>query len=97
MLHLIFQLTFDSPVLQRIGSDDDVIFLENAVFRVNKGNFFNKELQQMISNNIRLYVLQAEIETRGFNLDQLCKGVEAISYSELVGLTEKNKVIQTWN
>jgi len=97
MLHLIFQLTKDSAVLQRIGSGDDVVFLENAVYRVNKGNFLTKELQQMAIDNIHLYVLQPEIETRGFSLEQLCNGIEVISYDSLVELTEKNKVIQSWN
>ena len=97
MLHLIFQLTKDNVVLQRIGSGDDVVFLENAVFRVNKGSFLAKEFQQMAHNNIHLYVLQPEIETRGFNSEQLCGEIEVISYSDLVVLTEKNKVIQSWN
>ena len=97
MLHLIFQLTKDNVVLQRIGSGDDVVFLENAVFRVNKGNLLAKEFQQMTNDNIHLYVLQPEIETRGFNSEQLCDGIEVISYSDLVVLTEKNKVIQSWN
>lgn len=97
MLHLIFQLTKDSSVIQRIGSGDDVVFLENAVFRVNKGSLLNKELQQMVSDNIHLYVLQPEVETRGFSLDHLCNGIEVISYAGLVELTEKNKAIHSWN
>ena len=98
MLHLVFQLTsHDSSILQRIENGDDVIFFENAVFKINKGSFLNTELQQMIDKNIRLFVLQSEIETRGFSLEQLCTGIQAISYSEFVALTEKNKVIQKWN
>lgn len=97
MLHLIFQLTKDSTVLQRIGSGDDVVFLENAIFRVNKGSLLAKEIQQMTNDNIRLYVLQSEIETRGFNSEHLCDGIEVINYSDLVVLTEKNRVIQSWN
>jgi len=97
MLHLIFQLIPNSPVLQRIVSEDDVVFLENAVFKVNKESMLKEELQKMVDNNIHCYVLQSEIETRGFSAEQIFTGIKVIDYTGLVKLTEKNEVIHSWN
>lgn len=97
MLHLIFQSSIDRALLQRIGSGDEVVFLENAIFRANKEGPLNSELQHMLNNRINFYVLDLELETRGITKEELVKGVEIIDYSGLVALTEKNKVIKSWN
>jgi tRNA 2-thiouridine synthesizing protein B len=97
MLHLIFQSTVDSALLQRIDSGDDVVFLENAVFRVIKQGLSSVELQSLLKNRVYLYVLDIELETRGINAAELVSGIEIIDYPGLVGLTEKNRVIRTWS
>ena len=97
MLHLIFQSPIDSSVIQRIESGDDVVFFGNAVFRVNKSCLQRTELEQMLANNVHLYVLSDEIVIRGVNTDELVMGIAVIDYSGLVALTEKNKIIRTWN
>lgn len=97
MLHLIFQSVVEHAVLQRIASADDVVFMENAVFRVYKGNILAAELLKMLNNNIHLYVMNEEIETRGINQNELIPGVKVIDYSGLVELTQKNKVTMSWN
>ena len=97
MLHLIYQSPFEHSVIQRIESGDDVVFFENAVFRINKGRLQNTELEQMLANNVHLYVLCDELAIRGVNTDELVLGIAVIDYSGLVALTEKNKIIRTWN
>lgn len=97
MLHLIFQSPIKDSVLQRIDKDDHVVFYENAVFQLNKASSISDQLQKMIENNVLFYVLSAELETRGFNSNDLISGIKAIDYSDLVKLTENNKVIRTWN
>lgn len=97
MLHLIFQSVIEQAVLQRVGSGDDVVFIENAVFRVYKNNSLSAKLQNMLNDNIHLYVLIEEIETRGIDKQELIPGVKVIDYEGLVQLTENNKVIMTWN
>ena len=97
MLHLISQSFLDNSVLHRIDSGDDVVFLENAVFRVIEGNIWSPELHQLLKNNVHLYVLNNELETRGVVEEELVLGIEIIDYSGLVRLTEKNKVIKTWS
>ncbi len=96
MLHLISQ-AFDKALLQRIEGLDDVIFLENAIFQLNKNAALNVELDQMLNNRVHLYVLEVELETRGIKVDELVLGIEVIDYSRFVELTESNKVINRWN
>ncbi len=97
MLHLIFQSPIAHSVLQRIESGDDVVFFENAVFRLNKDTVLSSELKQMLNNNVHLWVLSAELDTRGIQVDELIPGVEVIDFVSVVKLTEKNKVIRTWS
>jgi tRNA 2-thiouridine synthesizing protein B len=52
-------------------------------------------LMQLLKQN-RLYVLADDIAVRGINADELVNGIEVIDYSEMVGLTVKNPVIQSW-
>ncbi len=97
MLHLISQSSIDLSLLQRIDSGDDVVFLENAVFCLNKGSLLSAELKVLLKNNVFLYVLSDELNTRGVSVDELVAGVEVIDYSGLVKLTEKNKLVKSWN
>jgi tRNA 2-thiouridine synthesizing protein B len=95
MLHLIFQTPIDIAILERIDSGDDVVFLENSVLRILKKGSLNDTLAKLLNRN-RLCVLVNEIEVRGIAADELVNGIEIIDYSELVRLTVKNPVIQSW-
>ena len=95
MLHLIFQSPIDIAILERIDSGDDVVFLENAVLRTLQKGSLSNTLTQLLKQN-RLYVLVDDIEVRGTAANELVNGIEVIDYSELVRLTVKNPVIQSW-
>ena len=96
MLHLIFHSPIDMAILERIDSGDDVVFLENSVLRILKKGSLNDTLTQMLKHN-RLFVLAEAIEVRGIVADELVNGIEVIDYAELVRLTVKNPVIQSWS
>ena len=96
MLHLIFQSPIDIAILERIDSGDDVVFLENAVLRILQKGSLSDTLTQLLKRN-RLCVLVDDIEVRGIVADELVSGIEVIDYSELVRLTVKNPVIQSWS
>ena len=96
MLHLIFQSPIDIAILERIDSEDDVVFLENSVLRILKKGSLCDILTQLLERN-RLCVLADDIEVRGIVTDELVKGIEVIDYSELVSLTVKNPLIQSWS
>jgi tRNA 2-thiouridine synthesizing protein B len=96
MLHLIFQSPIDTAILERIDSGDDVVFLENSVLRILQKGSLSNTLTQLLKQN-RLCVLVDDIEVRGILANELVKGIEVIDYSELVRLTVKNPVIQSWS
>ena len=96
MLHLIFQSPIDIAILERIDSGDDVVFLESSVLRILQKGSLSDILMQLLKQN-RLYVLADDIEVRGIGADELVSGIEVIDYSELVRLTVKNPVIQSWS
>jgi tRNA 2-thiouridine synthesizing protein B len=96
MLHLIFQSPIEMAILERIDSGDDVVFLENSVLRILQNGCLSGTLTQLLSRN-RLYVLVDDIVVRGIVADELVNGIEVIDYSELVRLTVKNPVIQSWS
>ena len=95
MLHLIFQSPIDIAILERIDSGDDVVFLENSVLRILQKGSLSDILTGLLNRN-RLCVLVDDIEVRGIVTDELVNGIEMIDYSELVRLTVKNPVIQSW-
>lgn len=95
MLHLIFQSPIETAILERVDSGDDVVFLASAVLRILKNGSLSGILTQLLKQT-RLYVLVDDIEVRGIVADELVKGIEVIDYSELVELTVKNPVIQSW-
>jgi tRNA 2-thiouridine synthesizing protein B len=96
MLHLFFQSPIDMAILERIDSGDDVVFLENAVLRILQNSSLSGTLTRLLKQN-RLCVLADDIEVRGIIADELVNGIEAIDYAELVRLTVKNPVIQSWS
>ena len=96
MLHLIFQSPIEIAILERIDSGDDVVFLENSVLRILQNGSLSDTLTQLLKQN-RLCVLADDIEVRGIVADELVNGIEVIDYSELVRLTVKNPVIQSWS
>lgn len=97
MLHLIFQPSIDDAILERINTGDDVVFLENSVLRTLQKGRLNDALTRLLDGGNRLCVLADDIEARGIVADELVKGIEVIDYSELVRLTVKNPVIQSWS
>ncbi len=97
MLHLLFQSPIDCSILNRIDSEDDIVFHENAIFAITKNGVLKNEIQNMLKNNIHFYVLSDELEIRGISIRQLMMGIETIDYFRLVDLTEKNQLIRTWN
>jgi len=96
MLHLIFQSPIEIAILERIDSGDDLVFLGNSVLRILQNSSLSDTLMQLLKQN-RLCVLADDILVRGIEADELVNGIEVIDYSELVSLTVKNPVIQSWS
>lgn len=95
MLHLIFQSPIETAILERLGTGDDVVFLENAVLRILANGTLNTSLSQLIPEH-QFYVLADDLTVRGISVNELLSGIEVIDYAAFVELTIKNSVIQSW-
>jgi sulfur relay protein TusB/DsrH len=95
MLHLIFQSPIDIAVLDRMGSGDVAVFLENAVFGLLQKGKFADVLNNQLNMN-RLCVLSEDMEVRGLLTSELVSGLEVIDYVGLVNLTVENPLITSW-
>jgi tRNA 2-thiouridine synthesizing protein B len=95
MLHLIFSAPLDTTLLQRIGSDDAVLFLENAVLYLLKNSKNHLSIKKILTTQ-RLFVLVSDIETRGISHAELIPEVSIIDYSDWVNLTTQHPKVQSW-
>lgn len=95
MLHLIFHTPVDSGLLQRIGSEDAIVFMDNAVLCLLKHSIFSKVLSNLTHHSC--YALLEDLQIRGINPQELSAAdIQIINYPQLVDLTVANPVIQSW-
>jgi tRNA 2-thiouridine synthesizing protein B len=93
MLHLVFQSPIASAVLARMNADDEVVFLDNAVLHLLQNN--QLAALELLEAQPR-YVLADDLALRGIRAEELEQGICIIDYPELVALTLKHPVIQSW-
>ncbi len=96
MLHLISQSPIESAVLERVADGDELVFLDNAVLRLLQQGELNQILSVLLKNH-RLYVLADTLTVRGISVEELVQGISVIDYPQLVALTIKHSVIQSWS
>jgi len=96
MLHLVFQFSGDTPILERIDTGDGVVFLDNAVLRILQDGSLTNRLTLLLPNH-RFYALTDDLAIRGITADELIQGIEVIDYPKLVALTVEHSLIQTWS
>jgi tRNA 2-thiouridine synthesizing protein B len=96
VLHLIFQTSIETAVLERTETGDALVFLENAVLKTLQQGALAVVLAQRLKTH-RLYVLSNDLLARGIAADELVKGIEVIDYAELVALTVEHTVILSWS
>lgn len=96
MLHLVFQVALDDGILQRIGFEDVVILLDDAVFRSLQRGKRADALSKLLKRT-KCLVLKEHLAIRGIAIAELVEGIEVIDYTEFVNLTVEHAQIQTWN
>lgn len=96
MLHLISDSSLSLAIVERIACGDDVVLLTGSAWSAYQGHQDNSKLSSLISQDCEIYILQDILAMFGIQHEQLLPGVHVIEYSDLVALTVKNSVIQTW-
>lgn len=95
MLHLVSQSPLENAILMRMKEGDDIVFLDNAVLRLLKTGDLNNSLSELLKVH-QLYTLADALAVRGISAEELIQGIHIIGYPELVALTVKHPVIQSW-
>ena len=96
MLHLISQSPIETAVFERVADGDELVFLDNAVLRLLQHGELNQTLSVLLKTH-RLYVLADTLTVRGISTEELVQGISIIDYPQLVALTVKHSVIQSWS
>ncbi len=95
MLHLVSQSPIAGAVLARVAVDDEIVFLENTTLRLLQAGADHHRLSELLKTH-SLYVLADDLAVRGITPEELIQGIKVIDYTELVSLTVKHPVIQSW-
>lgn len=102
MLHIVNKAPFESDALQNClrfcRSGDVIVLIENAVAAgVSSAESFLNSLQKQAElNEIRIYALHSDVESRGLS-QNFSKNIALIDYEMFVDLTIEHVPNQTWS
>ncbi|MGU9977784.1 MAG: sulfurtransferase complex subunit TusB [Candidatus Oxydemutatoraceae bacterium WSBS_2016_MAG_OTU14] len=98
-LHTINKSPFErdsaKTCLRLSQKDSGVLFIEDGVLAAIAGSEFEKELETK-KDNLRFYVLVPDLKARGFSIDNLKPGIEAVDYDGFVDLTIEYDHVHAW-
>jgi len=99
MLHTVNKSPFERNSLTtclsfaRPGSD--ILLFEDGIYGALKGTQFESEVREALAQ-CQVYVLEADLRTRGMREDDLIEGVKLVDYGGFVDLTVNNNTVQAW-
>lgn len=99
MLHIVNKSPYErnslDSCLKTSKEGCDILLIEDAVVAaVSNGNASEKLTNAMV--NKQVYVLEADLNARGFTKDNILDGVKPVDYTGFVELTVKNDNVQSW-
>ena len=96
MLHIVSISSGHAELFARIGRDDAVIFIGDAVLALHKNATHNESLLQCCQDR-QCYVLAPDLQLRGLGATEILSKITLLDYSEFVQLTIEYDVIKTWS
>jgi len=81
--------------LVRISDGDGLLLIEDAVVAATKGTVLEQRLSESAKSNT-LYVLQPDLEARGFDAGKLVDGFKAVDYKGFVALVTEHDRVHSW-
>jgi len=81
--------------LRRIGEGDSVLLIEDASVSAVAGTAYAQALSSA-SKQSKLYVLQPDLQARGFNDASLVDSIEAVDYEGFVNLVVTHDRVHSW-
>jgi tRNA 2-thiouridine synthesizing protein B len=99
MLHTVNKSPFEKNSLvtclsfARPGSD--VLLIEDGIYGALKGTQFESVVTESLKN-CHIYVLEADLRTRGMREGDVISGITLASYSDFVDLVVNNNTVKAW-
>ena len=81
--------------LARISDGDGLLLIEDAVVAAVSGTIMENELVTCGKGN-PLYVLQPDLEARGFDSGKLVAGCKTVDYKGFVALVTEHDRVHSW-
>ena len=81
--------------LSRINDGDGLLLIEDAVVVAVSGTALEQKLIESGKDN-SLYVLQPDLEARGFESGKLVEGFKAVDYKGFVTLVTEHDRVHSW-
>lgn len=81
--------------LKRIGEGDSVLLIEDASISAVSNTSYAESLQNA-SKLSKIYVLQPDLQARGFSDDNLLDSVELVDYDGFVNLVVSHDRVHSW-
>ncbi len=99
MLHTVNKSPFEKNTLEsclRLAANgSDILLIEDGVVGAVKGSQFEANIIAAIKR-INLFVLEPDLQARGFNAEKIIPGVQLVDYSGFVDLVANNANFQAW-
>jgi len=81
--------------ISRISNGDGLLLIEDAVVAAVSGTAMQKKLADTAKSS-PLYVLQPDLEARGFEAGNLIEGCKAVDYKGFVSLVTEHDRVHSW-
>jgi len=99
MLHIVNKSPSERPALAsclRLAvAGNSVLLIEDGVYAALASSSSSEQLQAR-GGELKLYVLEADLQARGLQDDELIPGIELIDYAGFVDLVAGHTVNQSW-
>lgn len=81
--------------LKRIGAGDSVLLIEDAAISAVSGTAHEPQLLAAAADS-SIYVLQADLDARGFSEVSLINPIKSVDYSGFVDLVAEHDRVHSW-
>jgi len=99
MLHIINSSPAQTSALRscllRLMPDSALLLIENGVYAAIKSDD-NSEIWTGLPDNVKLYVLESDLDARGISADEIDARFTSTDYSGFVDLVERYPAVQSW-
>jgi len=99
VLHIVNKSPFDrnslDSCLRLAKADSAILLIEDGIYAVRKNSAAADRLQQTLASH-PVYALEADLQARGVNTDNMIDGISLVDYDGFVKLTTEYDKLQSW-